>query len=141
MSTWHGLTLVKQKEKFKKIGIDVKLKIGIETFDYYFRESYLRKGIENVSPEEIAKYFDEVCLLQGIAGQSEEFMKKDIEIGLKYFERVCINIMQKNKTHILPDPNTQKVFLEKIYPIYKDNERIDILLNNTDFGVGGEKND
>lgn len=129
------------KEHFKKLGITIKLKIGIETFDYYFRESYLKKGINNILPEKIAKYFDEVCLLQGIAGQNEEFMKKDIEIGLKYFERVCINIMQKNRTHILPDPNVEKIFLEKIYPIYKDNERIDILLNNTDFGVGGEKND
>ncbi|MDE6357770.1 MAG: radical SAM protein, partial [Eubacteriales bacterium] len=129
------------KEHFKKLGINVKLKIGVETFDYYFRESYLKKGMENISPEEISKYFDEICLLQGIAGQSVEFMKKDIETGLKYFERVCINIMQKNTTHILPDPNVKKIFLEEIYPIYKDNERIDILLNNTDFGVGGEKND
>lgn len=138
-SHWNNIDKIKNlKQYFKSLGIIVKLKLGIETFDYYFRESYLKKGIDNISPEEISKYFDEVCLLQGIAGQSEQFMKNDIEIGLKYFERVCINIMQKNTTRILPDPNTQKVFLEKIYPIYKDNERVDILLNNTDFGVGGK---
>ena len=29
-----------------------------------------------------------------------------------------------------------KEFMQKIYPVYKDNPRTDILINNTDFGVG-----
>lgn len=126
------------KSHFNKLNIKVKIKIGIESFDYYFRESFLKKGIEEKNVKNIAKYFDEVCLLQGLAGQSLDFMLKDIAIGLENFERVCINIMQKNKTNILPDPNTIKIFLEQIYPIYRNNPRVDILLNNTDFGVGGK---
>lgn len=129
------------KNYFKNIGIKVKTKIGIETFDYYYRESFLNKGIEEKDINKIKDYFDEVCLLQGLAGQSLDFMLKDIAIGLENFERVCINIMVENKTKIKPDPNTIKNFINYIYPIYKNNDRIDILLNNVDFGVGGNKND
>lgn len=129
------------KEQFNKIGITVKTKIGIESFDYYYRESFLNKGIEEKDINVIKKYFDEVCLLQGLPGQSVEFMLKDIALGLEHFERICINIMVENKTKIKPDPNTIENFIKYIYPTYKDNDRVDILLNNTDFGVGGNKND
>lgn len=29
-----------------------------------------------------------------------------------------------------------EIFKREVYPLYKDNEQVDILLNNTDFGVG-----
>ncbi len=63
-------------------------------------------------------------------------MIRDIEMGLKYFERVCINIMTENGMPIKPDSGVIQIFINEIYPKYKDNPRIDILLNNTDFGVG-----
>lgn len=134
----HKDEILPLKKQFREKNIDIRVKSGIETFDYLFRESYLEKGIPNVSPEALAKYFDEVCLLFGIPGQSEKLMRADIETGLLYFKRVCVNIMQKNNSHIMPDKRVIKTFVEKIYPVYKDNERVDILLNNTDFGVGGE---
>lgn len=127
----------KIKEKFEKLGVLVNMKIGVETFDYLFRESYLLKGIDTQSPQEIAKYFDEVCLLQGLPGQSLEHMLEDIQIGLKFFKRVCINIMQDNKKSIRADKRVIEKFKEYIYPIYKDNDNVDILMENTDFGVGG----
>lgn len=123
------------KAKLERQGITVKMKIGVETFDELFRESYLVKGI-HASPEHIAEYFDEVCLLQGIPGQTADSMKEDIETGLAFFERVCVNIMVKNTKPILPDKRVITQFMQEVYPIYKDNERVDILLNNTDFGVG-----
>lgn len=137
----HKNEIAPLKKYFKNIGINVKIKIGIESFDYYYRESFLNKGIEEKDVNIIKQYFDEVCLLQGLAGQSVEFMLKDIAIGLENFERVCVNIMVENKTRIKPDPNTIHNFKKYIYPIYKDNSRVDILLENTDFGVGGIKND
>ena len=66
-------------------------------------------------------------------------MKNDIEIGLKYFERVCVNIMVENTAPLQPSNEVREIFMKEIYPIYKDNPRIDILLHNTDFGVGGTK--
>lgn len=124
------------KERFAALGVTVKTKIGVETFDALFRESYLEKGIDTDSPEEIAKYFNQVCLLQGIPGQTKESMLSDIETGLAYFQRVCVNIMTKNTKPIQPDPSVIDVFGREIEPIYRENPRVDILLHNTDFGVG-----
>ena len=132
----HKDSVSELRNIFAKKGIIVKIKIGVETFDSIFRESYLVKGIDTDSPEEIAKYFDEVCLLQGIPGQTYESMCRDIETGLKFFHRVCVNIMVENGMPIHPDPKVIKTFIDSIYPKYKDNPRVDILLNNTDFGVG-----
>lgn len=125
------------RERFLKHNINVVIKIGVETFDYLFRESYLDKGIDTDNPQDIADYFDECCLLQGIPGQTAETMISDIEIGLKYFQRVCVNIMQSNKKPIKPDPRVIEIFANKVFPIYKDNIRVDILMENTAFGVGG----
>ncbi|MDE7273904.1 MAG: radical SAM protein [Lachnospiraceae bacterium] len=124
------------RKTFETHGIQVKLKIGVETFDNPYREQVLRKGIDETSPAEIAACFDEVCLLFGLDGQTEDSMRYDIETGLAHFERVCINIMVENTTSVKPNPSVIDIFLKKLYPIYKDKERVDILLDNTDFGVG-----
>jgi len=133
----HREEIADLRKSFEKYKINVKVKIGVETFDNLFRECYLDKGIDTDSASEIAGYFDEVCLLQGIPGQTVMSMKKDIETGLEYFERVCINIMQENKKQIKPDPAVIADFVREIYPIYSEDTRVDILLENTAFGVGG----
>ncbi|MBQ8826532.1 MAG: radical SAM protein [Oscillospiraceae bacterium] len=119
-------------------GTTLKIKTGVESFDYDFRENVLRKGISEHRPEKIAENFDECCLLFGLTGQTEESMRRDIETGLEYFERICINIFIKNKTVLEPDENVISIFRNKIMPDYICNNRVDILMNNTDFGVGGE---
>lgn len=133
----HRNSVQALKERFRNLGINVKVKIGIETFDLLFRESYLAKGIDEADPKAIAQYFDECCLLQGIPAQTAPSMIADIETGLKYFERVCINIMQANATPIKPDPRVVKIFQNEVLPLYIDNDRVDILMENTAFGVGG----
>ena len=124
------------KNSFLNIGIKPIIKLGLETFDYDLREKVLVKGIEEKSPEVIANYFDEINLLQGISGQTKESMISDIETGLKYFSRICVNIMVENQMPIKPDKKVIEQFVEYVYPLYKDNDRVDILLNNTVFGVG-----
>lgn len=124
------------KKSFKDIGVECLIKLGLETFDYELREQTLVKGIDEKNPKVIAEHFDEINLLQGITGQNAESMINDIEIGLKYFRRVCVNIMVENRMPIKPDKLVIEEFMNKVYPIYKDNNRLDILLNNTDFGVG-----
>ena len=46
--------------------------------------------------------------------------------------------MNDNTTNVKPDKSVIKVFAEKIAPNYIGNDRVDILMKNTDFGVGGE---
>lgn len=132
----HMNSIPKLREHFARLNIATKIKIGVETFDYDYRETILCKGINEHSPAIIAENFDEVCLLFGLDGQTYDTMKSDIETGLTYFERVCINIMVENSTKIKPDAAVIQTFMTELYPIYKDNERVDILIENTDFGVG-----
>ncbi len=124
------------RQRFAGSGIQVKIKTGVETFDLDFREKVLKKGIPCSSPEEISKGFDEVCLLFGITGQTKESMLFDIRTGLAFFERVCVNIMTENSTSIHPDPRVIEEFMDFVYPLYREDPRVDILLTNTDFGVG-----
>ena len=112
------------------------MKLGLETFDYDFRESKLKKGINEKDAKVISEYFDEANFLFGISGQTVQSMETDIQLGLAHFERICINIMCENSTEIEPDKQVIFDFINEIYPRYKDNERVDILINNTDFGVG-----
>ena len=115
---------------------ELKLKLGLESFDYELRENILKKGIPEKDPAVISRNFDEANFLFGISGQSAASMENDIETGLKYFERVCLNVMCQNSTPILPDEKVISDFRNLIYPKYKDDYRVDILLENTDFGVG-----
>ncbi len=133
----HRGAISEFRERFAALGIELKIKTGVETFDKLFRESYLDKGIDADAPEDIAVYFDEVCLLLGLPGQTEESMELDIETGLSHFERVCVNIMQENLRPVKPDPRVIAAFTEKLYPKYIENSRVDILMENTAFGVGG----
>ena len=130
-------TLPAIRSKFAKAGILLKVKTGVETFDEIFRDDVLLKGMEHASPEDIAAYADEVCLLFGLTGQTEQSMRNDVETGLRFFERVCVNLMTENSTDMHPDREVLDIFMKNIYPTYRDDPRVDILIENTDFGVGG----
>ena len=114
----------------------LKLKLGLETFDHALREGVLDKGIDERDPARIAEYFDEANLLFGLSGQTPESMERDIELGLRHFERLCVNLMCPNTTLIRPDAAVIESFLREVYPRWKQDERVDILISNTDFGVG-----
>ena len=116
--------------------VTLKMKLGLETFDTVLREDVMHKGIDETNPAVISRYFDEANLLFGLAGQTAESMERDLETALAWFERVCVNIMCPNSTDVAPDSGAIAAFKEHIYPRYADNDRVDILINNTDFGVG-----
>ena len=126
------------RERFAQIGVAVKMKIGVESFDYDYREKIMLKGIREADPEKISADFDECCLLVGLPGQTVLSMKNDIETGLRWFDRVCVNVMVENTAPLQPDNLVRAAFVEEIYPLYKDHPRVDILLHNTDFGVGSK---
>ncbi len=121
------------REYFDKI--DVSFKCGIETFDNEFRNNYLRKNVYFNSPEEVAYYFKNICLMVGIKGQTPEMIDTDMAIALKYFDRICINIFTENSTPVKRDEDIIHYFKEN-YQHLEENNAIEILWNNTDFGVG-----
>ena len=116
-------------------GTSVIFKCGIETFDTDFRNNYLNKGAYFKSPEEVANHFNSICLLVGIKGQTKEMITKDIDILLNYFEHGCINVYMENSTPVEPDEELISWFREE-YSYLEELDNIEVLWNNTDFGVG-----
>ncbi len=129
-------TLPAIRSRFARDGIQIVVKMGVETFDAAFREETLEKGMEYARPWEIAEHAQEACLLFGLKGQTVASMRRDMEIGLTWFQRVCVNIMTENTSPMKPDEAVIQRFMEEIYPLYEGCGRVDILLANTDFGVG-----
>lgn len=118
--------------------IPITFKCGIETFDDYFRNKILKKGIHFNSPNDISNFFDSICLMVGIKGQTRQMIHRDMDILQTYFKRGCINIYVNNSTEIIADPELINWFREE-YSFLESNPMIEILWNNTDFGVGGKE--
>lgn len=120
--------------------VNIIFKTGIETFDDDFRNDYLHKGVHFNSYKEVARNFKSICLLVGIKGQTEQMIKKDIEIAVNHFEHICINIYVENTTPVKQDLELIHWF-EREYSYLEEYDNIEILWNNTDFGVGGDNNE
>ena len=116
--------------------VQVKFRCGVETFDADLRDTW-KKGIpSSVTPEDVAKYFQGVCLLCCTQGESKEHIMKDIEIAKKHFEYFSVNVFCNNSTSVKQDKELAQWFAWEVYPRIKDEERIEVLMENTDLGVG-----
>lgn len=114
----------------------VKFRCGVETFDAELRDSW-KKGIpSSVTPEDVANYFQGVCLLCCTQGESKEHIMKDIEIAKKHFEYFSVNVFCNNSTSVKQDAELAAWFVREVYPHIKDKEGIEVLMENTDLGVG-----
>lgn len=115
--------------------IPIIFKIGVETFDYDFRNNFLNKNAKFKDAKEVAEKFQSVCLMVGIKGQTKEMIKKDIEILLENFKYGTINVFVDNTTSIKRDEELVQWF-RKEYSYLDDHPTIEVLYHNTDFGVG-----
>lgn len=136
----HWIYRKRLNELREFFNIPIIYKLGLETFDDDFRNNILNKGIIINSPEDVSKYYDSICLMVGIKGQKRESIDRDIEYLLKYLKKGCINIWIENSTGFRRDEELIHWFKEK-YSYLDENENIEILWNNTDFGVGGDNNE
>lgn len=130
---WMYRNRLEQMRKF--MGIPITFKIGVETFDYDFREKYLNKHADFHSPEEVRKYFESPCLLVGMRGQTKEMIDYDIRMLKKYFPLGTVNIFTDNSTDIRRDPELVAWFMQKYSWLLKDPS-VEVLYEKTDFGVG-----
>lgn len=116
--------------------IPVHFRVGVESFNPDLRVAW-KKGIgRNVTPEDIAKYFDGVCLLVGVEGQSLDDITTSLEIAEKYFSYYNVNLFCENSTPLKRDKETARIFIEEIAPKVKKSRKAEILIDNTDLGVG-----
>lgn len=114
----------------------VKFRCGVETFDADLRRRW-RKGIPaSVTAEQIAEYFQGVCLLCCTQGEEKEHIVQDISLARQHFEYLSINLFCNNTTPLQRDNQLAEWFIKDIYPTIQHDPHIEILLNNTDLGVG-----
>ena len=114
----------------------VKFRCGVETFDPTLREEW-KKGIPaSVTPEDVAKYFQGVCLLCCTQGESKQRIFNDIRIAREHFEYFSVNVFCNNSTPVKQDSELAGWFAREVYPQIKDVDGIEVLMENTDLGVG-----
>lgn len=114
----------------------VKFRCGVESFDGSQRASW-KKGIPpHVTPQEIARYFQGICLLCCTQGDSKQRIIRDITLARQHFEYASVNIFNNNTTAVKQDPTLVEWFAREIYPTLLDDPQIEVLIENTDLGVG-----
>lgn len=131
--------IIDLRERCSKLGIVLQVKGGVETFDADFRENVLNKGFGYPTLSDLQEVFDIVNLLVGVEGQTLEQVEADIKTGLENFDRVCVNLYKEMDDIMRADEELKARFMKEIYPLYKDYENVDILVENTDFGVGSRE--
>ncbi|EPZ54439.1 putative radical SAM domain protein [[Clostridium] sordellii ATCC 9714] len=102
-------------------GIEIIFKIGVESFDYNFRNNFLNKNAKFKTVEELKSYFDSPCMMVGIKGQTKEMIDKDIEIVLNNFKHATINVFVDNTSKIKRDNDLVRWFKEK-YAFLDEND-------------------
>ncbi|MGL4910975.1 MAG: radical SAM protein [Romboutsia sp.] len=132
-SHWCYKNKVQKMREFFEIPIT--FKIGVESFDYEFRNTFLNKNAKFKSVEELKKYFDSPCMMVGIKGQTKEMIDKDMDIVIKNFDHATINVFVNNTSKLKRDDSLVSWFIDK-YKFLDENSKIEVLYNNTDFGVG-----
>ena len=117
--------------------LKVKFRCGIESFDGKQRKRWNKGVPESVTAEDVAKYFQGVCLLCCTEGESRERIISDIQKAEQLFEYYSINIFCNNTTTVKRDDELAHWFINNIYHKAERSTKAEILLNNTDLGVGG----
>mgnify|MGYP000134728675 CR=1 FL=1 len=117
-------------------GIDIRFRMGLETFDNEYRIKGYNKNFTLNENQliELGKEVYSVCLLICTKGQTKEMIKRDIELGLKYFKGITINIFIDNGTIVKRDNELIKWFVEN-YSYLINDERVELLIDNKDLGV------
>lgn len=116
--------------------IQVKFRCGIESFDANQRKLWNKGVPENVTPADVARYFQGVCLLCCTKGETRDRILNDISEAKKYFEYFSVNLFCNNNTKLQRDEELTRWFEQEVYPELNKCSQAEVLLNNTDLGVG-----
>ena len=129
---------IKRLDEIKKYfeGVEIRFRMGMETFDNDFRINVYNKNFS--VDEKVLEYMSEklysVCLLVCTQGQTKEMIGRDIEMGLKYFKAVTINVFIDNGTKVKRDSELVRWFADK-YSYLMNDDRVELLIDNKDLGV------
>ncbi|MDR1066260.1 MAG: radical SAM protein [Clostridiales bacterium] len=113
----------------------VKFRTGAESFDYDFRLK-MRKGMPDVTPDEIRRYFEGVCLLVGTRGQTKEGILRDVFTAARLFEYFSVNLFCPNSTVVERDETLAAWVRDYLRDITAKLPNCEMLIANTDLGLG-----
>ena len=114
----------------------VKFRCGIESFDAQLRKSWNKGVPDSVTATDVAEHFKGVCLLCCTQGDSKERILNDIATAKQHFEYFSVNLFCNNSTTVKRDEELAQWFIKEVYPQIKDDARIEVLIDNTDLGIG-----
>ncbi len=114
----------------------VKFRCGIECFDNRLRTVWNKGVSATVTAQDVARYFQGICLLCCTIGDTRERILSDISIAHRFFEYFSVNLFCNNGTAVKRDESLVEWFITEIYPDLKEQPNVEVLLNNTDLGVG-----
>ena len=115
---------------FRKIfeGIKVEFNAGAETFDIDYREKVMKKGMGKATAKEVSKYFNRVNIMTGMKGQTLQMLDRDLDLALKYFDIISLNIFTPNTTTTERDYKLIEDFYNsEIYDMAINHSRIRVL--------------
>jgi hypothetical protein len=75
-------------------------------------------------------------LLVCTQGDTKERIITDIELAKNNFEYMSVNLFCNNETEVRRDEELADWFVKEVYPQIKDDDRVEVLIGNTDLGVG-----
>ena len=114
----------------------VKFRCGVESFDASLRSSWAKGIPASVTAADVAKYFKGVCLLCCTVGDSKERIIRDIATAKEHFEYFSVNLFCNNTTPVKRDEELATWFVKELYPTLKTDRQIEVLVENSDLGVG-----
>ena len=117
-------------------GVPTRIKLGVETFDGRLRNGVLNKAMYFDSPLDVARLTDTICLLVGFRGQTHDSVRRDIDTLLKNFRYGCVNLLTLNRSNAGLIDEDVRAWFRAEYAWLDDHPTVEVLWENTDFGVG-----
>lgn len=116
----------------------VKFRCGVETFDPTLRTSWHKGIAPHVSPQDIARHFQGICLLccTDTPGDTKERLLSDIELAERHFEYYSVNVFCPNNTPIRHNDDMLRWFMAEVCTTLQKSPKAEVLIENTDLGVG-----
>ena len=116
----------------------VKFRCGVETFDPTLRTKWQKGIAPHVAPQDIARHFQGLCLLccTDTPEDTRERLLRDIELAERHFEYYSVNVFCPNNTTIHRNDDTFRWFMTEVYPSLQNSSKAEVLIENTDLGVG-----
>lgn len=118
--------------------LTVKFRCGVETFSPTLRANW-HKGIPpHVTPGDIARHFQGLCLLccTDTPGDTRERLLRDIDLAERHFEYYSVNVFCPNTTALRRNDDMLRWFLAEVCPTLQKSSKAEVLIDNTDLGVG-----